>query len=286
MKNSLGLKLNNTMIATIENKESGWKQIVICYFIYILIANITLLVLKSQTISTVLLAYTIAAIVCVFYMITFGKRTLPSLGMTNNFSREYLLGWLMATVTLLILWAINIVAGAISFIINPNFDLMVFILLFVGFIFQGFMEEFLLRGLIFTQFSIRFGVLMGVIYNSLIFSFGHVGNADASFISVANTFLIGVLFSLMYYYHDNIWLVSAFHSGWNFILGPVLGIVVSGFRLPTTLLLSVSNESMTSLNGGAYGLEASFLVTVAIIIMIFIYGYFIKGKKVLDSNHV
>lgn len=278
MNNALRFGLNDTMRATKEIKNSGWKQIAICYGIYVLIAIAAQTLLQSRGISVVLLAYTVAAFACVGYIGTIGKRTWPSLGMRGDLPKEYAFGWLLAAVLLLALWAINLIAGAITFTMNPNFSIAVFLLLLVGFIFQGFMEEFLFRALIFTQVALKRGVVAGVIINSAIFSFGHLGNANASAVSVANTFLLGVLFSVIYYYHDNIWVVAAFHSGWNFILGPVLGIEVSGFELPTTLLTSVSDKNWTALNGGAYGLEAGYPVTVSMIVCIGIYVFLIKRK--------
>ena len=125
-----------------------------------------------------------------------------------------------------------------------------------------------------TQFAVKWSVAAGVILNSIIFGLGHMRNASASPLSVVNTVLIGILFSLIFYYHDNLWLVSGFHSGWNFILGPVLGIIVSGFELPTSILITNSDLTKTLLNGGKYGFEAGLPVTI--ITTLLIIGYLVR----------
>ena len=156
----------------------------------------------------------------------------------------------------------------------------------VGFIFQGFMEEFLLRGLFMTQISIKFGVIVGILANSFFFALGHLGNSDASLISVFNTFLIGLVFSLQFYDHGNIWLVSGFHSGWNFILGPILGIAVSGFRLPTSLLTTRTDPAMAALNGGGYGFEAGYPVLALCLLIIGVYAALILKNREKNLNRL
>ena len=115
------------------------------------------------------------------------------------------------------------------------------------------------------------------------------GNSGATWLSTLNTFLIGIVFSLLFYYHDTVWLVSGFHSGWNFILGPVLGVAVSGFELPTSVLATHSNMTRAGLNGGAYGFEAGYPVLVLCLILIVGYAALIlknRARFINDSKKV
>ena len=92
---------------------------------------------------------------------------------------------------------------------------------------------------------------------------------------------------MMYYYHDNIWVVSGFHSGWNFILGPVLGIPVSGFMLPSTILKTSLSSELTLLNGGLYGFEAGLPVTFIAVCIIAAYTVLIyKQNKSFKNNQL
>lgn len=258
-------------------KNTGWRQVLTCYGIYaaaMTIAFFTLpRLLNSGEITNTLGGYALACAACLAYILTLGKRTRASLGMeSGGFRRQYGLGWLFAAGFLFLVWAVNFRYGAISTHFNSAYRPGALGLLLIGFILQGFMEEFLMRGLIMTQVATRFGVIIGIFANSLLFALAHLGNSNANYLSALNTFLIGVLFSVQFYYHDNIWLVSGFHSGWNFILGPVLGIPVSGFVFPTSLFISETEPAMKALNGGSYGFESGLPVTIISIAAVVVYA--------------
>ncbi len=278
------LPANQTMKAAQELKNSGWRQIIICYVLYAAVMSGSMIlfdrIMRMDQIFAMLIAQSIAAVVSVSFMLTIGRRTSASLGMgLNGFFKQYGAGWLIAAVSLFAVWLVNVSFQAVSTAFNPDVNVLFLGLMLVGFIFQGFMEEFLLRGLIMTQVAVKFGVIAGILANSLLFALGHLGNSGASLISVVSTFLIGLVFSLQFYYHDNIWLVSGFHSGWNFILGPVLGIAVSGFRLPTSLLATRTAPAMAALNGGGYGFEAGYPAIVLSLAIIAVYVRLILKRK-------
>ena len=73
--------------------------------------------------------------------------------------------------------------------------------------------------------------------------------------------------------------MAGFHASWNFILGPVLGIAVSGFDLPTTLLKTSLNMNKVYLNGGQYGFEASYPVALVSVIIILIYVSLLRKRE-------
>ena len=95
-------------------------------------------------------------------------------------------------------------------------------------------------------------------------------------IAFINIFIAGVLLGINYIYTKNLWFAIFFHFSWNFFQGPVLGFQVSGIELPT-LLQQNSNGSIL-LTGGKFGLEASWLVTIAMSLTVLIL-YFIFQKK-------
>lgn len=278
------LPLNRTLEAARQDRARGfnWLKVILYWGIYVICMIITGIVgggVLGNGLELTLFSYTITTIICVWLILTVGKRTPASLGMFKQRAGiEYATGSLYAVLCLLFVWGVNYAFKAIDSQFNKDFSPSVFLVIFMGFVFQGFMEEFLLRGLIFTQVSLKIGVFWGIMVNSLIFGFGHTSNANASLISVTNTLLIGIVFSLIYYYHDNIWIVSGFHSIWNFVLGPVLGSAVSGFELPTSLLKTEFTEGMGILNGGGYGFEAAGIVTLMSVAMIAIYVFLLYKK--------
>jgi len=77
-----------------------------------------------------------------------------------------------------------------------------------------------------------------------------------------NVFAAGVLFAVAYHVTGNLWLPTAIHFMWNYLLGPVLGLVVSG---QTHLragwqLFTVQGPSLFT--GGAFGLEGGIVTTL------------------------
>lgn len=272
------LSFNSTIDETIKCNKSRIKMILLTYLVYVFITIIVFYYIKERNITRVLLADFIAVFACVLFIVYFGKRTFNSLGMSKGIIKNYLVGWIIATAILYIIWQINVSIGSINSSLNKDVNYIILSFLFIGFIFQGFFEEFLFRGLLFTEMAIKRGVVYATILNSVLFAFSHTGNLNSSLISFVNTFLLSIVFSLMYYYHDNIWIVAAFHSGWNFMLGPFFGINVSGFNLPTVVLNSLSIPNNEAFNGGLYGLEASYFVTIAFILITLIYSFLILKK--------
>ncbi|MEX2785086.1 lysostaphin resistance A-like protein [Streptococcus sp. H49] len=261
----------------------GWKPTVFVYLVYVLIMSLVRPIVSHQVFGlselfSLLCAYTVSAVVCLYLILKFG-RTPVSLGLAQEgFLRKWLAGWGYAFFSLGLVFLVNYSLNGLNFGYNSHFSLLIFLLLLIGFAIQSFMEEFLLRSLIQVLITMKFGVLAGVLGSSVFFAIGHAGNSNASIISVINTFLFAVAFGLLFCYHDNLWIVAGFHAGWNFILGPVLGIAVSGFELPTSLIKTSLHLGKSYLNGGRYGFEASYLVTIIFLIIIAIYAVLLKKQ--------
>lgn len=283
------LEHNSTINEMKQSPKNGWRSIIFCYLIYVGVMSLTKGILTAfgikDMLSLTLTAYFISAFACVAFILFVEKRSFKSLGMgKESFKRNYLYGWGFAILCLLVVFGINIMFNGVETLLNSDFNIVIFLFLLIGFVFQGFLEEFLFRSLLMSKIASKQGVIFGIVINSILFGLGHVNNSSSSLISVVNTFLLGALFSLMFYYHDDVWFVSGFHSGWNFVLGPVLGIVVSGFTLPTTLLETKVNETLAAMNGGSYGFEASYTVTALFILVIVMYIYLIKKNGFYGRN--
>lgn len=277
------LDLNSTM-KTARTERVSWKSVGLTYLFYLVLMLLMQWGLspfvKKGNLLVLLMVCAVVVILLLLFVFFYLKRSPASLGMTKKkLALRYGSGWLFSLGCLLLVLLVNLVAGGLAISINQDVNLLLLGLTLVGFIFQGFLEEFLLRSLLMTQFALKLGVVLAIILNSVIFGLGHMTNAGASVISVVNTILIGLVMSMMFYYHDTIWFVSGFHSGWNFILGPILGIPVSGFQLPTSLFTSRVKESYSFLTGGSYGFEAGFVVTVLAIGLIGFYLYLLKKNR-------
>lgn len=211
----------------------------------------------------------------------FLNRNKASLGLTNsNKGRNYIKGLGYGFIMLLGSVATLKVFGLIEFTNNlANVSPLIFILFIIGWIIQGFEEEFVTRAVVMNFFAAKNTIAVAIVANSLIFSLLHLGNNAFSLLPFINIFLVGVVFSLMFYVSDDIFLPAAAHSVWNFAQGNIFGVSVSGsFNLDNTLIRSelIGNSIMT---GGDFGVEGGLAVTIVEVIAIII-----LIKKAKDKN--
>ena len=125
-------------------------------------------------------------------------------------------------------------------------------------------EEFLFRGYLFQRLVEGWGAFAAIFVLSALFGLGHRINPSATPFSIANTVLIGVLFALTYLKTRGLWLPLGLHYGWNFWLGSVVSLPVSGIAI-NNRLFDATVGGPAWLTGGSYGPEAS-VVTTALVL--------------------
>lgn len=125
-------------------------------------------------------------------------------------------------------------------------------------------EEFLFRGYLFQRLVEGWGAFAAIFVLSVLFGLGHRINPSATPFSIANTVLIGILFALTYLKTRGLWLPLGLHYGWNFWLGSVVSLPVSGIAI-NKRLFDATVAGPDWLTGGAYGPEAS-VVTTALVL--------------------
>ena len=209
------------------------------------------------------------------------KRSLQSLGITfANLPLNMLIGWLLGLLLISAVFVINLLTNSISTSFNANSISWIYVVsAFFGYLVQGTMEEILCRGIIMNSVASKYNVLLGIIVNTLVFSLLHGLNPSITFLALANIFFAGLLFSLVFYLSDNIFLVGAFHAAWNFLLGPVIGIRVSGLDFYSSVFRTDLNSENSLINGGKFGFEGGLGLTMAAIVFLSIIFLVIKTKK-------
>lgn len=125
-------------------------------------------------------------------------------------------------------------------------------------------EELLFRGYLFQRLLEGWGEFAAIFVLSALFGLGHLTNPSATTFSVANTVLIGILFAVLYLKTRGLWLPIGLHYAWNFWLGSVASLPVSGIEIQHRLLEARAGGP-DWLTGGAYGPEAS-VVTTALVL--------------------
>lgn len=153
---------------------------------------------------------------------------------------------------------------------------------FIFFISVGIIEEVLCRGFLQQTALIRWGKLAAILFPSLLFAALHLLNPNFSFIPMLNTALCGIVMGIFTIRYDNLAAAIGFHIFWNFFLGNVFGISVSG-TTTKNMILTTTVENNTIWNGGIYGIEGGLLCTLIMIITIALQLYFVKQKPINEA---
>ena len=190
------------------------------------------------------------------------RRSFITLGFApTHFVRDFALGliigilWLV--VSLVILWLFGWITPQFTGQLNTS------ALFFAAFamILNTIIQEVLARGYIFQTIQSQSNATWAVIVTSIIFVLYHAAGLQDNWLPAINIFCAGVLFGVAYYQTGNLWLPIAIHFAWNFLLGPVLGLSVSGQDLSNSWHI-FTLQGPPLLTGGTFGVEGSLVVTV------------------------
>lgn len=125
-------------------------------------------------------------------------------------------------------------------------------------------EELMFRGYPFQRLAESIGAPGAVVVFSALFGLVHLGNPNHTVVSTLNTVLVGVPLAIGYLRTRALWMPVGIHFAWNFLQGFGLGLPISGFSVPFSVLnAQVSGNAL--LTGGRYGPEASVLTTIVIV---------------------
>jgi membrane protease YdiL (CAAX protease family) len=129
---------------------------------------------------------------------------------------------------------------------------------------MAFAEEIVCRGYLMQNLVDLGRPAWGVIVSAILFWLAHAFNPAAWSPPLVPLNMIGagVTLALAYRVAGNIWFPTAMHFGWNFAQGVVFEIPVSGIRTDGLIDFVVIESAPSWLTGGAFGLEASVMVTL------------------------
>ena len=151
----------------------------------------------------------------------------------------------------------------------------------IVFIIAASAEEALFRGYPLQTMTRARLALVGLILTSLVFAYVHRNNPNnppglapftylgLSFINFPfiNTVLAGVWLAVGYLRTRSLWFPLGLHWSWNWTMGSLLGLPVSGIEALTPApLLRAADVGPVWLTGGAYGVEGGAACTLALII--------------------
>ena len=224
--------------------------------------------------------YIISIFTAMIFVKKINKSSISELGF-NKKVIDYFKGFLPAIISLILIVGILMLLGQIHFEgFNKNVDIKLLFLFLGGFIIQGATEETLCRGFLMTQLNKKVGKHLSILISFIAFSFPHFSSflEDGlliGIVAIINLLLVTYVFSYLMLKYKNIYACSGFHSIWNFVLFGIIGLNLSGTTNNFSLLSFNANENF--LMGGSYGIEASFVTTVILSILIIILS---KNSKV------
>jgi hypothetical protein len=126
-------------------------------------------------------------------------------------------------------------------------------------------EELLFRGYPFQRLVEGWGPWIPAVGLSLLFGLAHFNNPNATLFSTANTVLAGIWLAVAYLKTRALWLPIGLHFSWNFVMGFVYGVPISGHVLPWKVLQAAPGGPVW-LTGGDYGVEGSILCTGVLVV--------------------
>ena len=207
----------------------------------------------------------------------------PKTGAVKKYLSGFMIGILMnsAVVAIMALFGSIEIAEESSNITGFN-ALGIVLLFLLGFIVQGASEEILSRGWMLQVIGKRYKPWLGVVISTIFFTIVHLGNSGVNLPSVMNLILVSILLCLFVMNGGSLWFAMAWHSSWNWVMGNVYGLSVSGQGDKITILdLNTTGNELIS--GGGFGPEGSLVTTFVIIIGIIVFSVKLINKNNMES---
>ena len=210
-------------------------------------------------------AAVMASAVCLRWL---DRRRLGSIGYQRHrgWGRDVLLGMVVAAGMISLIVAIQVVSGTLTLRVSEAITARLsqgvwsYALIFL---IAACFEELVFRGypLQTLLLDVRPGIAITV--PSVIFGLAHLLNPSWSWLALINTILAGVWLSVGYYKTRSLWFVTGAHFAWNFTMGTVYGLNVSGLQdAARVALFTASHQGPQWMTGGDYGPEGGILASI------------------------
>ncbi len=132
----------------------------------------------------------------------------------------------------------------------------------VSVLFNVLTQQLLVFGYVLQTIHAEAGLPIAVAVPALLFSAIHAAAFGGAWIPPINVLGAGLVFSLAYAITGNLWLPIGIHFGWNMLLGPVLGLTVSGTGSLGLGWTTFEITGPAQFTGGPFGIEGRLIVTL------------------------
>lgn len=257
--------------------RSGWK--VLSFFLLVIIIKIPFSIVLFQLAemlalgsfaqdavarASTLIAALIASYVCCKLL---SGRDFVAYALHTGWWSDLLKGHILAIMMVGFVVAVSWVLGGYELGFNRTFNLAQIVTFWAFLLLAASLEEVLFRGYPLQEFGHSLGSIPAALLMSVPFALVHTANPCHTLLANLNTILAGLWLCAAYFRTRSLWLATGLHLGWNFALGPIFGINVSGIDTFTRgSLLATKESGHWLLTGGCYGLEGSLLAVFILII--------------------
>lgn len=226
-------------------------------------------------------SFAAVAVLFVTYIRYFERRNLASCGLVfgpgwmSQYASGYALGLAMAAAIV-----VTIVMTGAYVIVDPSAarttDWLPIAILLLAFVIQASTEEFVFRGWMMNRLTERFGLWVGILGNSLLFTLMHVeiGTGESTpivmvLLFTVMTLLFSIFLSLLVIRQGSVLGACAWHASWNWMFITWFGLPTTGIELglsPLLVDLEIADDAAAWLTGGSEGPEGS-VITVAVLLI-------------------
>ena len=284
------MNLKQVFINPVGRFRSGWRVLIfvgvyICLWFLLgtavrLIYTIGLLVAPGRSFGgyfenvvfrlILLLASMGAGYICLRWLEGLRWRAL-GLWLHDGWLRDLVIGSLTGIASLALATAIATAGGGLSFTVSGRAALLqvgqTLVFSAILFILAALAEEALFRGYPLQTLTRAKLAWLAVLLTSVPFALVHLKNPNvAAGFTFINTALAGVWLATAYLRTRSLWFPLGVHWAWNWALGSVFGLPVSGINdLAPHPLLHGTDLGPAWLTGGSYGIEGGLACTITLL---------------------
>lgn len=221
-----------------------------------------------------LYGFLVFGLLTILYVTKIQKDTLLSIKIQINgsFIKELVLYLCYGIGLVTIMIGILHILGLYSIINIKSSAIVSLIMWFFGYLIQGCTEELMCRGFVLNTLRRRTTWVSAIVISSILFIMPHISSIidmpiAIQVCAIINLCLISLLFSLLVIREDTIAAACGLHVGWNYALGVLYGLRVSGSAETTGVVQIQVTSKIDILTGGNYGIESSVILIPILVLL-------------------
>ena len=187
----------------------------------------------------------------------------------------------MSLFGLLLGFGMNAICVAISILNHDvalyfyDFNIGVFLLLFVAVFIQSAAEELAMRSYYYEKLRRRYrNPILSFIFTAVGFSLMHVFNPNMTAWGLLQIVLIGIQFAALVHYYNSLWCAFWVHASWNFTQSILFGLPNSGLVVPYSVFKvdAASTGFFFDAGNGVEGSPGACIVVGIVTILLIVYA--------------